>query len=315
MFAGIGGIDLAFEQNGFKVVWANEIDKYACRTYRLNFSPKILVEDDIRDIDTTKIPNFDVLCAGFPCQAFSSVGLGAGFDDARGTLFFEILRVLKEKKPKAVFLENVSNLLKHDFGKTFDVIQSSLAEVGYSIKYKMMNASDYGVPQQRNRIFIVGFLEKFLCEHFEFPEKVKLKHDAFYYLEKKKQDESYYLDKHKNFAFIRASANNSKKIYRFTDWGISCGRDGICPTLLAAMGSQFERIPFFEDGYSIRKITQRECARLQGFPESFRFDFKAPKQVYKQIGNSVCVPLVGLIAKNMKKTMDLMEASKNESGK
>lgn len=303
LFAGIGGIDKAFENAGFKIKWANEIDKYACRTYRLNFVCTTLVEGDIRLIDASDIPDCNVLIAGFPCQAFSSVGLKQGFDDERGNVFFEIIRVLKKMKPECIFFENVSNLVKHDSGKTFEVIKSLLEEVGYNITYKIMNASDYGIPQQRNRIYIVGFLDKKKAESFKFPNKMTLKNDAFSYLNKNKVDDKYYMNHLKDFTQIDKVVNDRKRIYRFTDWGISTGREGICPTLLAAMGSQFPRIPFIRDDYGVRKLTQRECANLQGFSKDFKFDYRTPKQVYKQIGNSVCVPIVQMIAKRIKSAM------------
>lgn len=304
MFAGIGGIDLAFEQAGFSVVWANEIDKYACRTYRLNFGDEYLVEGDIQDVKTEDIPDFDVLISGFPCQAFSSVGLEKGFEDPRGNLFFETARVIAAKNPRVVFFENVANLVKHDEGRTFLTIFNTLAELGYCVKYKVMNASDYGIPQQRNRIYIVAFKDESFCDNFVFPEERPLKIDAFALFDKERQPDSYYMDNHRMWNDMVAFMTDRHRIYRFTDWGLSKGRDGICPTLLAAMGSPYERIPFFYDDYSIRKITQREAARLQGFPESFEFPIqKTPKQVYKQIGNSVCVPIVKEIADQIMKVM------------
>lgn len=300
MFAGVGGIDLAFEQAGFMVIWANELDKYACRTYRLNFDERILVEGDIQKISTDDIPGFDVLIAGFPCQAFSSVGLLKGFEDPRGNLFFETARVIAAKRPKLVFFENVANLIKHDNGNTFATISSTMKELGYHITYKIMNASDYGIPQQRNRIYIVASPNKKLIEKFKFPKERPLKKDAFAYFDKERQPEEYYMDHHRKWDEMMAYMDDRHRVYRFTDWGLSRGRDGICPTLLAAMGSPYERIPFFYDDYSVRKITQKEAARLQGFPESFNWPIqRTPKQVYKQIGNSVCVPIVKEIADNI----------------
>ena len=234
MFAGIGGICLAFRQNGCKIVWANEIDKYACKTYRLNFGDEYLVEGDIQKLDTKDIPKFDILTAGFPCQAFSSVGLLEGFNDPRGNLFFETARVINKIKPRVVFLENVANLVKHDEGRTFDVILKTLGDLGYYTVYKVMNAKEYGnIPQQRNRIYIVAF--------------------------------KYYMDGHRMWNRMMEYMDDRKRVYRFTDWGLSRGMEGICPTLLAAMGSRFERIPFFYDDFSVRLMTPRECARLQGF--------------------------------------------------
>ena len=300
MFAGIGGMCLAFKKAGCKIVWANELDRAACKTYRLNFGDRYLVPGNIKNIDPRDIPKFDILTAGFPCQAFSSVGLKDGFDDPRGNLFFEIVRVAQMVKPRAMLLENVANLAKHDDGRTFDVIMDSLAKLGYQAAYRVMNACEYGNrPQQRNRIFIVAFRYKKDIGRFEFPEPIRLTKRAFAYFEKSRQADKYYMDGHRMWGRMMEYMTDRRRIYRFTDWGLSRGREGICPTLLAAMGSRFERIPFFYDDYSVRLLTPRECARLQGFPNSFKFPETNEKQVYKQIGNAVCVPVVRRIAEKM----------------
>lgn len=300
LFAGMGGIDIAFEKAGAKVIWANEIDKYACITYRLNFPKCKLIEGDVQNINPTELGTVDIVTAGFPCQSFSSVGLGGGFDDPRGNLFFEIARIVKEKQPRVIFLENVANLEKHDDGKTFNIIHATLCDLGYYyIKYNIMNAKDYGnLPQQRNRIYIVAFKNIEDMNNFEFPKPIKLKKTAFDFFEKTKMPDKYYLDNHWKSKMIFETVQDDY-IYRFTDWGISKGKMGICPTLLAAMGSRFERIPFFKDDFSIRLLTPRECARLQGFPETYIFPNKYEKQVYKQIGNSVAVTVVQKIAKSI----------------
>ena len=159
LFSGIGGIDLGFMQAGFEIVWANEFDKDAAHTYRHNFGNAHLVEKDIRQIDAHTIPDFDVLVAGFPCQPFSILGRQKGFKDPRGNLFFEIAKIVEAKRPQVVFLENVSNLIQHDDGKTFLAIYNALVPYGYTFKYRVMDAIDYGnVPQHRTRIFIVAFL-------------------------------------------------------------------------------------------------------------------------------------------------------------
>lgn len=304
MFAGIGGICLAFKQNGCEIVWANEIDKYACKTYRLNFGDSYLVQGDIQEIKTSDIPKFDILTAGFPCQTFSSVGLLQGFDDPRGNLFFETARVIHAVKPQVVFLENVANLEKHDDGKTFEVICQTLRDLKYHITYQVMNAKEYGnLPQQRNRIYIVAFRNKRYLKKFRFPEKIPLTVTAFDLFDKEKQPEKYYMDGHRMWDRMMEFMDDRKRVYRFTDWGLSRGMEGICPTLLAAMGSRFERIPFFYDDYSVRLITPREAARLQGFPESFMLPKENEKQVYKQIGNSVAVPVVSRIAANIMKAL------------
>lgn len=304
MFTGIGGVCLAFKNNGCKIVWANEIDKYACKTYSLNFGNDYLVEGDIKDIDVRTIPKFNILTAGFPCQTFSSVGLLQGFNDPRGNLFFETARVINAIRPKVVFLENVANLIKHDEGKTFEVICKTLEELKYNIAFKVMNAKEYGnLPQQRNRIYIVAFRNKKYLNKFSFPGKVPLTQTAFDLFDKEKQADKYYMDNHRMWDRMMEFMDDRKRVYRFTDWGLSRGMEGICPTLLAAMGSRFERIPFFYDDYSVRLITPREAARLQGFPEEYILPRENEKQIYKQIGNSVAVPVVFRIVENILKVL------------
>ena len=305
MFAGIGGICMGFRDAGCKLVWANEIDKYACITYRLNFGDDYLVEGDIQEVKSEDIPPFDILTAGFPCQAFSSVGLLGGFDDPRGNLFFETARVAKAIQPRVIFLENVANLVKHDEGNTFKVIIETLNELNYFVTWQVMNAKEYGdLPQQRNRIYIVAFKNEADIKRFRFPEKIDLTRTAFDLFDKEKQEDKYYMDGHRMWSRMMEYMDKRDRVYRFTDWGLSRSREGICPTLLAAMGSRFERIPFFYDDYSVRLLTPRECARLQGFPESYQFPNKYEKQIYKQIGNSVAVPVVRRIAQNIIAALD-----------
>lgn len=175
MFAGIGGICQGFKQAGFDVVWANEKDKAACNTYRHNLGNSWLWECDIKAINAADVPDMDVLTAGFPCQPFSIAGKQEGFRDPRGNLFFEIARIVDVKRPKAVFLENVSNLIEHDSGRTFLVIYNSLVQFGYYIKYRVMDAHLYGnIPQPRSRIYIVAFNDIGLCNSFDFPREINL---------------------------------------------------------------------------------------------------------------------------------------------
>jgi len=170
LFSGIGGIDLGFQQAGFEIVWANEFDRDAAKTYRHNFGPDHLVEADIRSINPDAIPDFDVLVAGFPCQPFSIMGRKKGFNDPRGNLFFEIARIAEAKRPKVIFLENVANLLEHDEGKSFLTVYNALVPCGYTFKYQVMDAIDYSnIPQRRTRIYIVAFLNYDECNRFSFP--------------------------------------------------------------------------------------------------------------------------------------------------
>lgn len=170
LFAGIGGIDLAFKQSGFEVVWANEFDKDACKTYRHNFPDTLLSECDIRKVNTDDIPDFDILAAGFPCQSFSVCGNKKGFADERGNLFFEIMRIADAKKPKIIFLENVANLTEHDNGKTFNRIHNELSDRDYYIRYLIADACNYGIPQHRTRTYIVAFKDFDMCNKFQFPK-------------------------------------------------------------------------------------------------------------------------------------------------
>ena len=173
MFSGIGGIDLGFMQAGFDIVWANEFDKDAATTYCLNLGSDHLLEQDIREVDVSQIPDFDVLVAGFPCQPFSKMGFQKGFNDPRGTLFFQIVRVVEAKRPKIIFLENVASLLEHDAGQSFLTVYNALVPYGYAFRYKVMDAMEYGnIPQQRTRIFIVRFLNSEQCDRFSFPEEI-----------------------------------------------------------------------------------------------------------------------------------------------
>ena len=175
LFSGIGGIDLGFAQAGFDIVWANEIDKSAAATYKHNLGANTIVVGNIKNINFRDIPNFDVLAAGFPCQSFSTAGRQRGFDDSRGNLFFQVVRVVEAKKPKVIFLENVENLIEHDDGKSFLTVYNALAPLGYSFKYKVLEPCEYGnVPQKRARVFIVGFSDDELCSRFSFPEPIPL---------------------------------------------------------------------------------------------------------------------------------------------
>lgn len=306
LFSGIGGIDLGFIQAGFEIVWANEIDKDAAKTYKYNFGAEHLDEKDIRTVSTADIPDFDVLVAGFPCQPFSILGKQKGFKDPRGQLFFEITRIVQDKQPKVVFLENVANLLEHDDGKTFLAVYNALVPYGYTLKYRVIDAIDYGnVPQHRTRIFIVAFLDPEMCDRFTFPEPIKRTrklNDVLF--REQKHAPIYYLDDHHiSNELIRKFAHDKFALcqYRESNKGYSMHR--VCPTLVASMGEHPERIPIIRDDHGIRKITPYECLALQGFPVDFRFPNIAMSSAYKQCGNSVVVPVIKRIAEQIRKSM------------
>ncbi len=302
LFSGIGGIDLAFEQAGFNIVWANEKDSAACKTYRNNFLSANLIEGDIRGIKNFNIPQFDVLVAGFPCQSFSTAGFQKGFSDPRGNLFFEIIRIIKEYSPKIVFLENVENIVEHDDQKTFLRIFNELANCGYDVKYRVMQPYEYaGIPQRRKRIFIVGFNSLELCDSFSFPKETEEKKTIFDIIDfSKQQHKSYYYDStYSNYENLLSTVRKGK-IYSIRNDGTVFCSGTTCPTLIAGMGKFPDRIPVVMDDYGIRKLTVRECLRFQGFPENYNISRDVSiEDAYKQIGNAVCVPVVHSIAKEI----------------
>jgi DNA (cytosine-5)-methyltransferase 1 len=303
LFAGIGGIDLAFQQAGFEIVWANEIDEDACKTYRYNFPNTVLTECDIRKINADDIPNSDILTAGFPCQSFSVCGNRKGFADERGNLFFEIMRIADAKQPKIIFLENVANLTEHNNGKTFNRIHNELSDRDYYMRYLIADACNYGIPQHRTRTYIVAFKDYDMCTGFRFPEEQPLKKHIFDIIDHsvKADDKLYLLENSAQYQKIKAAMTDENQIYRFSDYGIQKSKDGISFTLKANMGTWYNRVPIIKDNFGIRTITPKECLALQGFPESFDFPDIPIKSMYKQCGNTVVVSLVNSIAKQISK--------------
>ena len=305
LFAGIGGIDLGFKQAGFEIAWAIEKDHDACKTYRHNFPNTLLVEDDIRNINPESLEDVDILTAGFPCQPFSVMGYQRGFKDPRGNLFFEIARFIDAKMPKVVFLENVQNLMEHDNGKTFLVIYNTLAQLGYSVKYKVINATDVNIPQNRARIFIVAFRDIDDCDRFVFPEPVPLKAAINDIIDHsvKHDDIYYYGSSSRYFKTLDAKIVDKTGIYRIDDSGIATRKWDICPTLKANMGTYHDRVPIIRDDFGIRKLTPMECLAFQGFPKTFSFKGVSLESAYKQCGNTICVLVIKSIATNICKAL------------
>ncbi|MBQ6265250.1 MAG: DNA (cytosine-5-)-methyltransferase [Clostridia bacterium] len=307
MFAGIGGIDIAFIDAGFDVVWANEMDSAACRTYRHNFDGSVLEEKDIKKINKLNIPVFDVLVAGFPCQPFSVAGKQQGFKHKSGDLFFQIIEVVKIVKPKVIFLENVANLIDHNEGKTFNTMFSSLAGMNYYIRYKNMSANEYGnIPQTRNRTYIVAFNNESACEHFNFPEPMKLTLGIFDVIDRfEKKKPIYYYNEDDNFyPNIKKQVTRSDSIYRVYNSQIHIAKSHTCPTLHAFMGTDLRTVPIVKDKYGYRRLTIQEYLDFQGFPKNYSFPAGTRiNEAYKQIGNSVCVPVIKRIADQIKKIM------------
>ncbi len=311
MFAGIGGICLGFKQAGAEIIWANEVDSYACKTYRENFGNGYLIEEDIRCVDTKDIPDIDILTAGFPCQSFSIAGYGKGLDDERGNLFYDIIRVLKQKKPMAFLLENVKNLASHDKGRTFEIIKTELKNIGYEMKYKVLNSSDYGdVPQNRERIYIVGFRNASVLNYFSFPKTIPRVSDIDSVINRtdKVDDKYYYSNDSKYYRMLSETIDSKDTFYQIRRVYIRKNQKNICPTLTANMGTGGHNVPLIVDDFGYRKLTPRECLNLQGFPKDFKIPNKMSNgRIYKQAGNSVTVSVVKNIAKEMIKAMDSIQ--------
>jgi len=299
LFAGIGGFRLGLESHGDQCVFSSEWDVDSQATYEINFGE--VPFGDITKIDETTIPDHDVLCGGFPCQAFSVSGKQRGFEDSRGTLFYDILRISREKKPKVIFLENVRNLIRHDSGNTMNVIQRSLTDLGYDVFFKTLRSSDFGVPQARQRVYIVAFRRDLGISEFDFPmptesitvvkDVLESEVDSSWY-EIKRPDISLYGDasavsdprKPHQIGIIN-KGGQGERIYSVNAAGITLSAYG--------GGAASKTGAFLVDG-TVRKLTPRECARLQGFPESFEPHPKA-RLAYKQFGDSVSVPVIQAI--------------------
>jgi DNA (cytosine-5)-methyltransferase 1 len=315
LFCGIGGFRIAFERAGGKCVFSSDIDKYACETYQSNFNDYPL--SDITKIHENNIPDFDVLCAGFPCQPFSIGGLRKGFHDTRGTLFFDVERIIRHNKPKAFILENVKGLVNHDGGKTLKTILNKIGEklngetnnekfedcLNYFVHYKVINSKDFGVPQNRERIYIIGFLKDV---DFEFPKKHIKSINLMDVIDQNvisnsispilKDNIDFHLKSHqkfneiKNLKYLLAyEVRKSRSTFRF---------DNLSPTLTAKMGTGGNNVPVIVNLQ--RKLTTDECLKIQGYPDDYKIKFNN-SQSYKQIGNSVSVPVVTALAKEISK--------------
>jgi len=311
LFAGIGGFRLGLETQGGECVFSSEWDKDSQETYFQNFG--VMPDGDITKIDENDIPDHDVLCGGFPCQAFSVSGKQMGFEDSRGTLFYDILRIAKKKKPKVIFLENVKNLIRHDSGRTISVILESLDSLGYTVFHQVLRSSDYGVPQARNRVYIVAFRKDLSVTDFSFPSPASESKVVRDILESNEMtsdfnirrediqiygDESSVVDPRKPLQIgIINKGGQGERIYSTQGAGITLSAYG--------GGAASKTGAFLVDG-QIRKLSPRECARMQGFPESFK---PHPKTniAYKQFGDSVSVPVIQAIYKNIKASLSKIQ--------
>jgi DNA (cytosine-5)-methyltransferase 1 len=294
-FSGIGGIGKGFEDanKNYKVVYSNDIDKWCKKTYDANNSVKTELKS-ISDIDEKKLPDFDIFCGGFPCQPFSIAGKREGFKDERSNVFFDIVRILKYKKPMCLFLENVKNMVTHDKGNTFKKIKKDLEDLGYILYYKVLNGSEYGnIPQNRERIYIIGFLE--YEAEYEFPEKIDLSVNISDILEKDVDDSFYYNESSSIYDKLK-DITKKNTIYQYRRYYIRENKSDLCPTLTANMGTGGHNVPLILDDKGIRKLTPVECFKFQGFDNIIIPNGVSNAQLYKQAGNSVSTTVIKRIA-------------------
>ena len=324
LFAGIGGIRMGFDRafgDDIKTVFVSEWDEYAQKTYKANFQDDFDIAGDITKIDEKDVPAFDICLAGFPCQAFSMAGKHMGFDDdykgmCRGTLFLDVARICEYHKPKVIFCENVKGLTIHDRGRTFKVICQTFENLGYKVFSKVLNSKDFGVPQNRERIYVVAFRNDIAPDDFAFPESTDSSKRLIDIREENPVPAKYYLSETYMDTLVRHKARHAAKGngfgYEIREWdgiagAIVCGGMGRERNLVVDT-RQTDLTPtthikgeINKDG--IRKMTPREWARLQGFPDTFKLPL-ADVHLYKQFGNSVTVNVIEAIARKIKEVIE-----------
>lgn len=303
LFAGLGGFRLALESFGAHCVYSNEWDLPVQKVYAENFGDT--PDGDITKVDENAIPDHDILCAGFPCQAFSISGKQRGFEDSRGTLFFDVARIVKAKQPKVVFLENVKNFATHDNGRTLEVVKSTMEELGYSFHQRVLNSVDYGVPQKRERIYMVCFRKDLNITEFTFPEPFQLKrHVEDFLLEDEELVKHLYVDRPDTYMSGLSDDTYSDKPIRLgiVNKGGQGERiystKGIAITLSAYGGGIFAKTGGYLINGKTRRLHPRECARIMGYPDTYKICSNA-NQAYKQFGNSVVIDVLQLITEQI----------------
>lgn len=325
LFAGVGGICCAFQQASCTITWANELDANACLTYKLNSNNK-LIEGSVKDLSKENLDEIDILVAGFPCQPFSQAGHSKGFNDERGALFFDVVRLLEELQPQAFFLENVKRLTTHDNKKTFTTIRQALTKAGYSFIPFVLNAARYtNIPQGRERTYMVGFRGESnyfyktpikennldvagcsLSKSFTIPAVESATKKITSFLDKSTVDKTdIYNDKNnKIHERIREKVVSQETVYQYRRYFVRENKSNVCPTLTANMGGGGHNVPIILSSGVPRRLTPKECFNLQGFPKDFELPEITRGQLYKQAGNSVVVPMVQKIAKEMIRVLD-----------
>jgi DNA (cytosine-5)-methyltransferase 1 len=309
LFAGIGGFRLALQNVGGKCVYTSEWNNEAQKTYRENFG-EIPFGDITKERNKNYIPEkFEVLCAGFPCQAFSIAGYQKGFADTRGTLFFDIEQIIEKHNPKVIFLENVKNLVSHDNGNTFKTIIETLEiKLSYKVFHKVLNSATHAnVPQNRERIFIVAFDPKQVKNYsnFEFPKPIKLTKTIHDFLDKGKQNDVFYYKKeHQYYPELEKTITSKDTVYQWRRVYVRENKSNLCPTLTANMGAGGHNVPLIKDDFGIRKLTPKECFAFQGYPiNKYILPPLANSKLYMQAGNSVTTTLIEKIANQIIKVL------------
>lgn len=308
LFAGVGGMRIAFEKAGGRCVLTSEINENALKTYFLNF-PETQDHKLVKDVLKISTRDFapgvgklDVMVAGFPCQPYSLAGLRLGLEDDRGgEIFTALLHLLKTVKPKSFLLENVKGIRSHDEGKTFTFMLEQLTKCGYTLRHETLNSMTHAnVPQNRERVFIVGFRNSDQAAKFEFPRKKNLTRTIHDCLDAGEISDEYYYDgKYPASKEIASAVKSRDTIYQWRRHYVRENKSNACPTLTANMGSGGHNVPLVRDGKGVRKLTPRETANFQGFPKSFKLPQLANSHLYHQFGNSVTVPLIERLAKQM----------------
>ena len=308
LFAGVGGFRIAMQNNGGKCVFTSEWDKNAKITYRANYGEVPFGDISLKETKKYIPDEFDILCAGFPCQPFSIAGNQKGFSDTRGTLFFDIEQIIEKHRPKVVFLENVKNFVSHDKGNTFKVVKDVLEnKLGYKLYYKILNSMTHAnIPQNRERIFMVAFDPKQVPNYnkFEFPKPIPLTKTIHDILEKNKVDDYYYYQKrHKYYPQLIKEMTSKNTVYQWRRVYVRENKSNVCPTLTANMGTGGHNVPIIRDNFGIRKLTPRETFAFQGYPNKFVLPNISKGKLYQQAGNSITLPLVERITEQIIKVL------------
>lgn len=304
LFCGTGAFSYVLEKNGHKCVFANDFIQESKEIYELNNKQTVFVKEDLNKVKTKSIPKHSILCGGWPCQPFSIAGKQEGFNDSRANVFWKIIEILKYHKPSIIILENVKNLTSHDKKNTFKVVKKELETLGYNLKYKILDTSIVtNVPQHRERIYIVGFLEKKYYDSFEFPQETNTLLPVTDLLEQNVEEKYYYSERLKVYEEIKKNVTkhvSTNTVYQYRRYYTRENKSSVCPTLTANMGGGGHNVPLILDDKGIRKLTPRECFNLQGFPESYQLPPNlSDSKLYKLAGNAVSIPVIEKIIKEI----------------